>query len=159
FTYPFVAHALFGHDSRAAGLFLGTAIHDTAQVAGAGLMYQQQFHAPRALDTATVTKLVRNLCMVGVIPLVGALYHRGGAPAAAPRAAGPGGAPEGAGPAATARTGGSGCRRRSRCSSWGSSARRRSERSATSATGRSCWSSGRRGTTCSPAPTPWPPGA
>jgi uncharacterized membrane protein YadS len=41
-------------------------------------MYQQQFHAPRALDTATVTKLVRNLCMVGVIPLVGALYHRGG---------------------------------------------------------------------------------
>jgi uncharacterized integral membrane protein (TIGR00698 family) len=78
FTYPFVAHALFGSDMRAAGLFLGTAIHDTAQVAGAGLMYQQQFHAPRALDAATVTKLVRNLCMVGVIPLVGALYHRGG---------------------------------------------------------------------------------
>jgi uncharacterized integral membrane protein (TIGR00698 family) len=78
FTYPFVAHALFANDARAAGLFLGTAIHDTAQVAGAGLMYQQQFHAPRALDAATVTKLVRNLCMVGVIPLVGALYHRGG---------------------------------------------------------------------------------
>jgi uncharacterized integral membrane protein (TIGR00698 family) len=78
FTYPFVAHALFGPDPRAAGLFLGTAIHDTAQVAGAGLMYQQQFRAPRALDAATVTKLVRNLCMVGVIPLVGALYHHGG---------------------------------------------------------------------------------
>jgi uncharacterized integral membrane protein (TIGR00698 family) len=78
FTYPFVAHTLFGNDPRAAGLFLGTAIHDTAQVAGAGLMYQQQFHAPRALDAATVTKLVRNLFMVGVIPLVGALYHRGG---------------------------------------------------------------------------------
>jgi uncharacterized integral membrane protein (TIGR00698 family) len=77
FTYPFVAHALFGLDPRAAGVFLGTAIHDTAQVAGAGLMYQQQFHAPRALDAATVTKLVRNLCMIGVIPLVGALYHRG----------------------------------------------------------------------------------
>jgi uncharacterized integral membrane protein (TIGR00698 family) len=77
FTYPFVAHALFGHDPRAAGLFLGTAIHDTAQVAGAGLMYQQQFGAPRALEAATVTKLVRNLCMAGVIPLVGALYRGG----------------------------------------------------------------------------------
>ena len=85
FTYPFVAHALFAHDARAAGLFLGTAIHDTAQVAGAGLMYQQQFHAPRALDVATVTKLVRNLCMIGVIPLVGALYHRGGTESGAGR--------------------------------------------------------------------------
>ncbi|MBX6311407.1 MAG: putative sulfate exporter family transporter [Isosphaeraceae bacterium] len=76
FTYPFLAHGLFGADARRAGLFLGTAIHDTAQVAGAGLMYQQQFHAPRALNAATVTKLVRNLCMAGVIPLVGALYRR-----------------------------------------------------------------------------------
>ncbi len=76
FTYPFLAHGLFGADPRLAGLFLGTAIHDTAQVAGAGLMYQQQFHAPGALDAAAVAKLVRNLCMAGVIPLVGALYHR-----------------------------------------------------------------------------------
>ena len=75
FAYPFLAHVLFGDDPRLAGLFLGTAIHDTAQVAGAGLMYQQQFHAPRALSTAMVTKLVRNLSMVGVIPLVGVLYH------------------------------------------------------------------------------------
>ena len=34
-------------------------------------MYQQQFGAPAALEAATVTKLVRNLCMVAVIPLVG----------------------------------------------------------------------------------------
>lgn len=79
FTYPFIAHSLFA-DPKLAGLFLGTAIHDTAQVAGAGLMYQQQFEAPGALNAATVTKLVRNLCMVGVIPLVGALYHRSGDP-------------------------------------------------------------------------------
>jgi uncharacterized integral membrane protein (TIGR00698 family) len=79
FTYPFIAHGLFD-DPKLAGLFLGTAIHDTAQVAGAGLMYQQQFEAPGALNAATVTKLVRNLCMVGVIPLVGALYHRSGDP-------------------------------------------------------------------------------
>ncbi|MBL4701287.1 MAG: putative sulfate exporter family transporter [Phycisphaeraceae bacterium] len=56
---------------------MGTAIHDTSQVAGAGLMYQQQFNAPAALDTAEVTKLIRNLFMVGVIPLLAILYHRG----------------------------------------------------------------------------------
>lgn len=74
-TYPFVAHGVFGHDPTLVGLFLGTAIHDTAQVAGAGLLYAQQFAAPEALDTATVTKLVRNLFMVVVIPLL-ALMHR-----------------------------------------------------------------------------------
>jgi len=47
---------------------------DPAQVAGAGLMYEAQYLSPRALDIATVTKLVRNLCMVAVIPLVGFLY-------------------------------------------------------------------------------------
>src|SRR5262249_436362 len=52
-----------------------TAIHDTAQVAGAGLIYQDRFDAPATLAAATVTKLVRNLCMVAVIPLVIALYR------------------------------------------------------------------------------------
>jgi len=77
-TYPFVAHGLFGGNPDLAGLFLGTAIHDTAQVAGAGLLYAQQYAAPEALDTATVTKLVRNLFMVAVIPLMTILYHRKG---------------------------------------------------------------------------------
>ena len=75
FTYPFAANALFA-DPVLAGRFLGVSIHDTAQVAGAGLMYRELFQAPAALDAATVTKLTRNLCMIGVIPLVGALYHR-----------------------------------------------------------------------------------
>ena len=61
-------------DPALAGFFLGTAIHDTAQVAGAGLLYLQQYGAPEALDTATVTKLVRNLFMVAVIPLMALLY-------------------------------------------------------------------------------------
>jgi uncharacterized integral membrane protein (TIGR00698 family) len=78
FIYPFVAHALFGATPRLAGIFLGTAIHDTSQVAGAALMYRQQFQAPDALSAATVTKLMRNLCMAAVIPLVGA-RHRGAA--------------------------------------------------------------------------------
>ena len=75
-TYPFLSHWLFAGDPRLAGLFLGTAIHDTAQVAGAGLLYLQQFGAPEALDTATVTKLLRNLLMLLVIPLMGLLYSR-----------------------------------------------------------------------------------
>src|SRR5207248_11402201 len=76
FGYPFFAHAVFAEQPQLAGIFLGTAIHDTAQVAGAGLIYEQQFNAPEALNTAAVTKLMRNLCMVGVIPLVSVLYHR-----------------------------------------------------------------------------------
>lgn len=75
FAYPFLAHVVFDTPAHA-GLFLGTAIHDTSQVAGAALAYQQQFDAPAALDTAMVTKLVRNLCMIGVIPLMGVLYRR-----------------------------------------------------------------------------------
>jgi uncharacterized integral membrane protein (TIGR00698 family) len=75
-AYPFAAHWLFNGDSFAAGLFLGTSVHETAQVAGAGLVYQQYFGDAQAFDTATVTKLVRNLGMLVVIPLLGYLYHR-----------------------------------------------------------------------------------
>ena len=74
FLYPFLGHYLFADQPMLAGLFLGTSIHETAQVAGAGMMYQAQYDAPQALDIATVTKLVRNLCMIAVIPLVGFLY-------------------------------------------------------------------------------------
>ncbi|MEX2494436.1 MAG: putative sulfate exporter family transporter [Woeseia sp.] len=74
FVYPFVGYAMFPDQPALAGLFLGTSIHETAQVAGAGLMYQTQYDAPIALDVATVTKLVRNLCMVAIIPLVSILY-------------------------------------------------------------------------------------
>lgn len=77
FAYPFLAHVLFG-DARHVGLFLGTAIHDTSQVAGAGLTYQQQFGAPLALNVAVVTKLVRNSLMVAVIPLARAMHRRTG---------------------------------------------------------------------------------
>jgi len=75
-AYPFAAHWLFGGDPFAAGLFLGTAVHETAQVAGAGLVYQEAFGDAKALDVATVTKLVRNLSMLVVIPTMAVLYHR-----------------------------------------------------------------------------------
>lgn len=74
FIYPIFAHQVFATQPELAGLFLGTSIHETAQVAGAGMMYEAQYNAPVALDIATVTKLVRNLCMIAVIPLVGILF-------------------------------------------------------------------------------------
>ncbi len=75
-VYPFAAHYIFGGDPFAAGLFLGTSVHETAQVAGSGLVYQQYYGDPQALDVATVTKLVRNLGMLAVIPVMSIIYHR-----------------------------------------------------------------------------------
>ncbi len=74
FIYPHLGHTIFADQAALTGLFLGTSIHETAQVAGAGMMYEAQYNAPVALDIATVTKLIRNLCMIAVIPLVGILY-------------------------------------------------------------------------------------
>jgi uncharacterized integral membrane protein (TIGR00698 family) len=67
-AYPFLAHLLFAQQPLAAGIFLGTAIHDTSQVVGAGLIYSQQFHSPQALAAATVAKLLRNLSLAVVVP-------------------------------------------------------------------------------------------
>ncbi|MDH4109989.1 MAG: putative sulfate exporter family transporter [Gammaproteobacteria bacterium] len=75
-VYPFAAHAIFSGDAFASGLFLGTSVHETAQVAGAGLVYQQYYGDAIALDAATVTKLVRNLGMLVIIPLMSIVYHR-----------------------------------------------------------------------------------
>ena len=75
-VYPFAGHLIFDGDAFKAGLFLGTSVHETAQVAGAGLVYQQYYSDPQALDVATVTKLVRNLGMLLIIPLMSILYHR-----------------------------------------------------------------------------------
>ncbi len=76
FSYPFLAHTVFAGDPQLAGLFLGTAIHDTAQVAGAGMVYLAQYGTPEALDAATVTKLIRNGFMLVVIPAMAWLHHR-----------------------------------------------------------------------------------
>jgi uncharacterized membrane protein YadS len=75
-VYPYAAQVIFAGDPVQAGLFLGTAIHETAQVAGAGLIYADLFSAPRGLDVATVTKLVRNAFMAIVIPLMAFYYAR-----------------------------------------------------------------------------------
>ncbi len=75
-AYPYVANLIFAGNPVQAGLFIGTSIHETAQVAGAGLVYADLFSAPRGLDVATVTKLVRNAFMAIVIPLMAFYYTR-----------------------------------------------------------------------------------
>jgi len=75
--YPFLGHWLFDGNAVQAGLFFGTAIHDTSQVAGAGIVYRQVFGSAVALDTAAVTKLLRNLFMLVVIPLMAVTWRRG----------------------------------------------------------------------------------
>ena len=67
--YPWLADALFHGNATAAGMFLGTAIHDTSQVMGAAMIYAQQFGAPDAVAVAGFTKLLRNLSMLVLIPL------------------------------------------------------------------------------------------
>ena len=74
FVYPFLANYIFNGDELSIGLFLGTSIHETAQVAGAGLIYSEQYSSPATMDIATVTKLVRNISMIAVIPLISFLY-------------------------------------------------------------------------------------
>jgi uncharacterized integral membrane protein (TIGR00698 family) len=83
-AYPFVAHWLFGGDPFKAGLFLGSSVHDTSQVAGAGMVYSDYYHDAQALNVATVTKLERNLSMLLVIPLMSILYHRRSSEGTAP---------------------------------------------------------------------------
>ncbi len=73
--YPWIAATLFGTDSLPAGVFLGSAIHDTSQVIGASLIYSQQFGSPDAVAVASATKLLRNLSIIVLVPLLGWLAH------------------------------------------------------------------------------------
>ena len=74
--YPYFANIYFNGDPLFVGLFLGTAIHETSQVAAAGLIYDQQFNSPETLNIATITKLIRNTFLVIMIPLFAYLYNR-----------------------------------------------------------------------------------
>jgi uncharacterized integral membrane protein (TIGR00698 family) len=74
--YPYFANYYFDADPLFVGLFLGTSIHETSQVAAAGLIYDQQFNSPETMNIATVTKLIRNTFLVIMIPLFAFLYNR-----------------------------------------------------------------------------------
>ena len=75
--YPYFANFYFNNEPLLIGLFLGTSIHETSQVAAAGLIYEQQFNSPETLNIATVTKLIRNTFLIVMIPLFAFLYNRG----------------------------------------------------------------------------------
>ncbi len=75
FLYPYIAPHIL-HTSEQIGLFLGTAVHETAQVVGAALTYKEVFNDEGVLKAATVTKLTRNLFLAVVVPLLSYLYLR-----------------------------------------------------------------------------------
>jgi uncharacterized integral membrane protein (TIGR00698 family) len=75
--YPYFANYYFDGNPLFIGLFLGTSIHETSQVAAAGLIYEQQFNSQETLNIATVTKLIRNTFLIIMIPLFAFLYNRG----------------------------------------------------------------------------------
>jgi uncharacterized integral membrane protein (TIGR00698 family) len=80
FLYPYLSHLVLSLSHVEAGIFMGTSIHETAQVAGAGIMYDQlwlgqaQAVNPTGADVAIVTKLVRNAFMALVIPFMAYTY-------------------------------------------------------------------------------------
>jgi uncharacterized integral membrane protein (TIGR00698 family) len=74
--YPYFSNYYFNAEPLFVGLFLGTSIHETSQVAAAGLIYDQQFNSPETMNVATVTKLIRNTFLVIMIPLFAFLYNR-----------------------------------------------------------------------------------
>jgi len=75
-VYPYLANAIFSGGALQSGMFLGTSVHETAQVVGAGQIYADVYSQPVALDVATVTKLVRNVFMALVIPFMAYYYAR-----------------------------------------------------------------------------------
>lgn len=75
FAYPYLAHSLLT-TSEQVGLFLGTAVHETAQVVGSAMTYSEVFQDPQVLQAATVTKLTRNLFLAVVVPILSFRYLR-----------------------------------------------------------------------------------
>ncbi|HUI59431.1 MAG TPA: putative sulfate exporter family transporter [Steroidobacteraceae bacterium] len=86
--YPWVAGHFFADSPVHAGVFLGTAIHDTSQVIGSALIYSQQAGAPDALSAASVAKLLRNLSIVVLIPAAAWMVRREDADSSSGAAAG-----------------------------------------------------------------------
>ena len=67
FTYPFFVEWFFS-STTSKGLFLGVGIHDTSQVLAASLIHFDMNGNSIVLETATITKLIRNLFLALLIP-------------------------------------------------------------------------------------------
>jgi len=76
FFYPYVANYYFHLSPDLAGIFLGTAIHDTAQVSAASVIYSDMYDSEEALNSAITTKLLRNSFLILLIPLIAYLYKK-----------------------------------------------------------------------------------
>ena len=55
--------------------FLGTSIHDTAQVTAAGMNYAEIFKDQKVFDAAITTKLIRNSFLVIAIPILAIMLN------------------------------------------------------------------------------------
>ena len=76
FFYPYLANYYFDLSPDLAGIFLGTAIHDTAQVSAASLIYSEMFDSEEAINSAMTTKLLRNSFLILLIPLIAYLFNK-----------------------------------------------------------------------------------
>ena len=76
FFYPYIANYYFHFSPDLAGIFLGTAIHDTAQVSAASVIYSDMYNSEIALNSAITTKLLRNSFLILLIPLIAYLYKK-----------------------------------------------------------------------------------
>ena len=76
FFYPFIANYFFHLSPDFAGIFLGTAIHDTAQVSAASIIYSDMYNSEEALNSAITTKLLRNSFLILLIPLIAYFYNK-----------------------------------------------------------------------------------
>jgi uncharacterized integral membrane protein (TIGR00698 family) len=81
-SYPWLAAAVFGADVRAAGMFFGASIHDTSQVIGAALIYGDTQHSPQVVAIAGLTKFLRTLGLLLLVPLAAWIAARERVPAA-----------------------------------------------------------------------------
>ena len=67
FAYPYLATVFLDEDVLQVGLFLGTSIHNTAQMAGASLVYDQSFgqsFAPVGNASVTDVAIIPNWLLI-----------------------------------------------------------------------------------------------
>lgn len=75
FAYPFLVEQMFS-TPEAKGLFLGIGIHDTSQVIASALVHFDLYQQEAVLETATLTKIIRNLFLTILIPYLAISLHR-----------------------------------------------------------------------------------
>jgi len=86
-AYPHVAARLFpAGDSQSIGLFLGLAVHDTAQVMGCAASYAEQYSDAVVVGAAAVAKLTRNVFLAAVVPLMAVRHNAASSGGFSPKA-------------------------------------------------------------------------